>query len=394
MIIAGTVAIVSSLISLEGEKGTHTINVLLDALVRQDGTTIDVYFVGDSNVVTEDSDILQASPTADGAVPADNSRLDPGVVLDLAVLHHNAALQTDAVANDHVGADDHVGTNAAVVSNLCRGVDHDVASVHVGFRSGSQLLGVALGQGAEVQAGTGQEVLGLTDVHPEALKVKGVELAVLADGGEGLLLDGGGAQLDALEDARVHDIDTGVDTVPHELDGLLDEAVNARGVVRLVDDDTVLGRLVHLGDDNGTLLTVGAVEFGQLLKGVVADDIGVEDEERRVIFGQDLLGELQGASGAQGFGLDGELDVHTILLLILLQGGDHHIGAVVDSQDNISNTSSSQALDLVQDHGAVAELHQRLRESEGLDNQRLAICEPRNAINAIPKQPASIAGIR
>jgi hypothetical protein len=369
MIIAGTMALVSFLKDYPSMKrGILTINVLLDALVRQDGATVNIYLISDGNIITQDSDVLQTSPAADGAVPSDNGRLDPGVVLDLAILHHDAALETDTVTNDNIGANDYVGTNTAVVSNLRRGVNHNVAAVHVRFGDRSQLLRVALGQRGEVQTGTGEEVLGLTDIHPEALEVEGMELAVLADGGECLLLDGGGAQLDAVEDAGVHDVNTGVDTVANELDGLLDEAVNAGGVVRLVNDDTVLGGLVNLGDDDGTLLTVGAVELGELLEGVVANDIGVQDEERRIILAQDLLRQLQRTSSAQRFGLDGELNVHTILLLVLLQGGDHHIGAVVDSQDNIGDTSSSQALDLVQDHGAVTKLHQRLREGEGLDN--------------------------
>jgi hypothetical protein len=59
------------------------------------------------------------------------------------------------------------------------------------------------------------------------------------------------------------------------------------------------------------------VELQQLLKGVVADDIGVEDEEWRVVLQQDLLGKLQGTGGVEGFGLDGELDVDVVLLLVL-----------------------------------------------------------------------------
>ena len=236
----------------------------------------------------------------------------------------------------------------------------------VGLRCRCQKLGVALSQGGEVQAGSGQEILGLTDIHPEAFEIERVELAVLADGGEGLLLDGGRAELDALEDTGVEDVDTSVDAVANEFDGLLDEAVDAGGVVGLVDNDTVLGGLLDLGDDDGTLLAVLLVEIGKLLEGVVADDIGVEDEEGRVVLAQDLLRQLERAGGAQRFGLDGELNVNIVFLLIFLERRDHDIGAVVDSKNNIGDTRSSQALDLVQDHGPVAELHQGLGESESL----------------------------
>lgn len=60
----------------------------------------------------------------------------------------------------------------------------------------------------------------------------------------------------------------------------------------LVDDHAVLGRLLNLCDDNGALIAVGLVELGELLEGVVADDVGVEDEEGRIVLAQDLLGEL------------------------------------------------------------------------------------------------------
>lgn len=59
------------------------VNVGLDRLVGEDAATVDVDLVTNSDIVAENSDILQASPAADGAVPADDGGLDPGVVLDL-----------------------------------------------------------------------------------------------------------------------------------------------------------------------------------------------------------------------------------------------------------------------------------------------------------------------
>lgn len=45
--------------------------------------------------------------------------------------------------------------------------------------------------------------------------------------------------------------------------------------------DAVFGGFFNLGDDDGALVAVGFVEVGKLLEGIVADDVGVEDEERR-----------------------------------------------------------------------------------------------------------------
>ncbi|KFY11986.1 hypothetical protein V492_04157 [Pseudogymnoascus sp. VKM F-4246] len=237
-----------------------SIDVSLDSLVRQDRAAIDVDLIGDRDVVSQDRDVLKTRPLAYAGVPSNDSGLDPGVVLDLAALEDDAALEADAVADDDVGADGDVGADAAVAADLGGGVDQHVAAVHVGRAGGREKLGVLLAKGGEVEAGSCEEVFGLADVHPEALEVEGVELAVLAHRGEGLLLDGGGAELDALEDAGVEDVEAGVDAVADELDGLLDEAVDARVVVGLVHDDSVLGGLLDLGHDDGALIAVGFVE--------------------------------------------------------------------------------------------------------------------------------------
>ena len=193
-----------------------------------------------------------------------------------------------------------------------------------------------------------------------------MELTVLDDGGESLLLDRGRAELNALQHTGVQDVDTGVDTVTDELDGLLDETIDAGGVVGLVDHDTVFGGLVDLGHNNGTLITVVLVELGQFLEGVVTDDIGVQHEERRVVLAQDVFRQLQWTRCTEGLSLDRKFDVDTVLLLVLLEGGDHNIGTVVHSQDNICDTSCGQALNLVQDHRPVTELDEGLGQGKGL----------------------------
>lgn len=88
-------------------------------------------------------------------------------------------------------------------------------------------------------------------------------------------------------------------------------------MVGLVDDDAVFGRLLDLGDDNGALVAVALVVLQQLGEGVLADDVGVEDEERGVVLEQDLLGQLQGTGRVEGLRLDGELDVDVVLFLVL-----------------------------------------------------------------------------
>ena len=294
-----------------------TVDVLLDGLVGQDRATVDVDLIANRHIITKNSYVLETRPLADSAVPAHDSGLDPGVVLDAAVLQQHAALETDTIANDNVGSNCDVGADAAVLANLRGLVDHDITAVDVRLVRRDEELGILALQRRQVQAGTGEEVLGLTNVHPETLEVERVQTTVLADGGESLLLDGGGSELDTLKDAGVEDVDAGVDAVADKLDGLLDEAVNSRGVARLVHNDTVLGRLLHLCDNNCALVTVLLVELSELREGVLAGNIGVENEEGRLVLAEDGLSELQGTSGAEGLGLDGERDFNVVLLLVL-----------------------------------------------------------------------------
>lgn len=69
-----------------GEDGAR------DALVGQDGSTVDEELILDDDVVSEDRDVLEADPPPDGRVPADNRRVDPRMVFDARPFHDNAAL--------------------------------------------------------------------------------------------------------------------------------------------------------------------------------------------------------------------------------------------------------------------------------------------------------------
>lgn len=118
--------------------------------MRQDRTTIDIYFIRNGDIVTQNGDIFQTSPLAYGAVPTDNGRLDPGVVLDLAVLQEYTALQTRTIPNHNVRPNGHIGTNTAVIADFGGWVNHDIASKHIRLGVWGQQLGVALRERGEV----------------------------------------------------------------------------------------------------------------------------------------------------------------------------------------------------------------------------------------------------
>lgn len=144
-----------------------------------------------------------------------------------------------------------------------------------------------------------------------------MQLAILAHGGECFLFNGCRAQFDAAEHGGVEDVDTGVDSVTDEFNGFLDEAVDAAVVAGFVHYDTVFGGLFYFGHDDGAFVAVGFVEVGHLLEGVVADDVGVENEEWGVVFAENLFGELERTSGAERLGLDREFNLDVVLLLVL-----------------------------------------------------------------------------
>ena len=280
------------------------------------------------------------------------------MVLDLGVLQDGGSDDSDTVADDDVRADDDVGADGTALADFGRRVDQDVTTsdkVCLG-----QVWVVLLCLGGEVETHTGQEVLWLADVHPVALQVVGVELLLLNQEREGLALDGGWSHLDEVDDGGVEDVDTGVDSVADKLDGLFDESVDSVGHVSVVDNDTVLGRLVDLGGDNGGLTVVGVVEVEQVLQRVLADDVGVQHEDRGVVLLEDLFGQLERACGAQRLFLDGEGDRHPVDLLVLLQRANHHLWLVVDGKNDVCAPGVGQRLDLVQDHRSVGKLNQRL----------------------------------
>lgn len=84
----------------------------------EDAATVDVDLIANCDIVTKNCHVLETSPATNGAVPANDGGLDPGVILDLGALEQDTSLQTDTVANDNVGANGDIGSDSAVLANL------------------------------------------------------------------------------------------------------------------------------------------------------------------------------------------------------------------------------------------------------------------------------------
>lgn len=112
-----------------------------------------------------------------------------------------------------------------------------------------------------------------------------------------------------------------------------------------MNDDAVLGGFFDFGHDYGSFVAVRFVELGELLERVFADDVGVEDEERCVVFPEDLLGQFERSGCSQGFGFDGELNADFIFFFILCRFQDMglvymYIHISVETRDSNNHSPS------------------------------------------------------
>ena len=68
---------------------------LFDRLVRQNADAVEVHFVSDFDVLSEDGDVFETRPGADSRLPADDGGLHPCVGLHFTVVHDSRSLEQD-----------------------------------------------------------------------------------------------------------------------------------------------------------------------------------------------------------------------------------------------------------------------------------------------------------
>ena len=283
----------------------------IDTLVGQDLGSVKTGLVLKLNILTGAGDVSNAAPGADGVLPADDGVGDKSERLDCGLGHDSCVSQTATSANDASLADNDVGSEHGGGINLSAGVNPDGAILCAG--SDRSIVASLLNLGSDVHTLALDVVGGLTNVHPVAWKFHLVEVVGSGHDGEDLTLNRGGSVLNAVNDIDVEQVESSVDLVAHKGLRLLDEALDL--AVLLGDDDTVAGGFLDTGHDNSALLAVVLVELDELLKGVLADDIGVENkEESGLVVLTDLgLSKLEGTSSAHRGILDGDGDLDAIL---------------------------------------------------------------------------------
>ena len=127
-------------------NGRH-ININFNALVRQDGSSINVDLISNCHIVTEDTDVLQPRPFSYSRVPAYDCALNPCVILDLGAREQHTTLQADTVAYDDIRANGNVRANSAVLANFGGRIDEDIAAMDIGCVVGGEEFGSFLCEG-------------------------------------------------------------------------------------------------------------------------------------------------------------------------------------------------------------------------------------------------------
>lgn len=147
--------------------------------MRQNRTTVDINFVIYNHIISQNRATFDTSPTTDRGIPTDDTRIDPRKVLNLHTFQEHTSLKTHTVTDHHVGTDDYIGANTTVFTDLGRRMNHDITLVYIILVS--QRLRLLFSQMGQIETCTGQKVLGLTDIHPEAFQIKCVKLTCLGN---------------------------------------------------------------------------------------------------------------------------------------------------------------------------------------------------------------------
>ena|ERR1700737_2079796 len=121
--------------------------------------TIDVNFVRDCHIISEDTDILQTRPSADCTVPSNDGAFYPSMILDPRTFKQHTTLKTNAIANDAIWTDCHIWTNSTVLANLGRRIDKNVPTVDEGLEQ----LGHMRSRGLLQRDGLKDETVSLQD---------------------------------------------------------------------------------------------------------------------------------------------------------------------------------------------------------------------------------------
>ena len=278
--------------------------------MRHDHRSVHKEFIFDLNIFSSDSESINSDPLADCVLPPDYAALDEAIAVDLGSLHHSGIVDFLAWSNDNSSTNDNIGAELCGRVNFGRGVNKHIADKVLTL---TEAFGLLLSQRLEEELLANEVVLGLSDVHPVAIKGIHEQVVVCSHLREYLSLDGCGFHFDAVNHRYVQQVETGIDLVAHPLLRLLNESLNL--TVLLADDDAILGWVLHCGRKDRSLLAVSLVELNELLQGVVTDHIRVEDEEETcwVVLQDVLLGETDRSGGTHWLILDGDGNLHFVL---------------------------------------------------------------------------------
>lgn len=159
-------------------------------------------------------------------------------------------------------------------------------------------------------------------------------------------------------------IQTSVDFIAHKSLRLLNKLINL--AVVLGNNDSVLGGVLHLGNHDSALLSVCLVVLNQLMQRVFANNVGIEhhEEARLVVCSDVLLSEADGACSSHRLVFNRDSDLKFVLFLEFLKSTLNYFCLEANSENNLSDASTGESLNLVTKNWEIAEVDQGLGHGE------------------------------
>ncbi len=187
------------------------------------------------NILSCDSEAIDANPLADGVLPSNYAALDETIAMDFCALHNSGIVDFLAWTNDNSSTDNNIGAELCGRVNFGRGVYKHIPNKVLTL---SQAFGILLSQRLKEELLANEVVLGLTDVHPVAFKGINKQVVIGSHLREYLSLDRCGFHIDAVNHGNIQKVETGIDIVSYPLLRLLNESLDL--TILLADNYAIL----------------------------------------------------------------------------------------------------------------------------------------------------------
>lgn len=237
------------------------------ALVRENSDSVGQGQVFELDVFSTEHR-LKTTPKTNSILPANNWAVDVRIAFKNSALENSGIDNLAAWSDYDTGTDHNVRSDLGALGDHSSWMDHDAITV---FQA--QFL-----HSFDVKSLANKVILGLADVHPEAVEFEWIKLIFERHQREDFSLDRAGLVRDPVDHTLVEKVKASVDSISNEGWRFFHESFDfARGFVG--DDNAVLAWVWNFSRANCALLAMLCVELNHSSEREVADDIWIEHEE-------------------------------------------------------------------------------------------------------------------